>query len=166
MPRPAISLVAAVARDGGIGHAGGLLVRLPDDLPRFKQITLGTPIVMGRKTWQWVGRPLPGRRNIVVSRDATFRAEGAETATSLDAALALADSAPLVHVIGGAEVYALALPIADELQLTEIDEQFPADVFFPPWDSERFAEVAREPRQTAEGLRYAFVTYKKLPEGD
>ena len=87
-------------------------------------------------------------------------------ATSLDAALALADSAPLVHVIGGAEVYALALPIADELQLTEIDAQFPADVFFPPWDRERFAEVAREPRQTAEGLRYAFVTYKKLPEGD
>ena len=76
------------------------------------------------------------------------------------------DSAPLVHVIGGGELYALALPIADELQLTEIDGQFPADVFFPPWDRQRFAEVAREPRQTAEGLRYAFVTYKKIPEGD
>src|SRR6478752_5378853 len=136
MPRPAVSLVAAVARDGGIGHAGGLLVRLPDDLRRFKQITLGTPIVMGRKTWQSIGRPLPERRNIVLSRDATFRAEGAETVTSLDSALALtlADSAPLVHVIGGGELYALALPIADELQLTEIDGQFPADVFFPPWD--------------------------------
>jgi len=168
MPRPLVSLIAAVARDGGIGHGGGLLVRLPDDLRRFKQITLGTPIVMGRKTWQSIGRPLPGRRNIVVTRDATFHAEGAETATSLDSALALtlADSAPLVHVIGGGELYALALPIADELQLTEIDGQFPADVFFPPWDRQRFAEVAREPRQTAEGLRYAFVTYKKLPEGD
>ena len=166
MPRPAVSLVAAVARDGGIGHAGGLLVRLPDDLRRLKQITLGTPVVMGRKTWQSIGRPLPGRRNIVITRDATFRAEGAETATSLDAALALADSAPLVHVIGGAEVYALALPIADELQLTEIDAQFPADTFFPAWDRRRFAEVAREPRQTAEGLRYAFVTYKKLRQGD
>ena len=166
MPRPAISLVAAVARDGGIGHAGDLLVRLPDDLRRFKQITLGTPVVMGRKTWQSIGRPLPGRRNIVVSRDATFRAEGAETATSLDAALALAGSAPLVHVVGGAELYALALPIADELQLTEIDAQFPADTFFPAWERSRFAEVAREPHQTAEGLRYAFVTYKKLPQGD
>jgi len=166
MPRPAVSLVAIVARDGGIGHAGGLLVRLPDDLRRFKQITLGTPVVMGRKTWQSVGRPLPGRRNIVVTRDPAFRAEGAEVAPSLDAALALAGSAPLVHVIGGADIYALALPIADELQLTEIDAEFPADTFFPPWDRSRFAETAREQRESPEGLRYAFVTYKKLPQGD
>jgi len=166
MPRPAVSLIAAVARDRGIGHGGGLLVRLPDDLRRFKQITLGTPVVMGRKTWQSIGRALPGRRNIVVTRDPNFRAEGAEAAASLDAALALAGSAPLVHVIGGADLYALALPIADELQLTEIDAQFPADTFFPAWDRSRFAEVAREPHETAEGLRYAFVTYKKLPQGD
>ena len=85
---------------------------------------------------------------------------------SLDAALALAgDAAPVVHVIGGAEIYALALPLADELQLTEIDAEFPADTFFPAWDRRRFAEVAREPRETAEGLRYAFVTYRKLPQG-
>jgi len=166
MPRPAVSLIAAVARDGGIGHGGRLLVRLPDDLRRFKQITLGTPVVMGRKTWQSIGRALPGRRNIVVTRDPNFRAEGAEAAPSLDAALALAGSAPLVHVIGGADLYALALPIADELQLTEIDAQFPADTFFPAWDRSRFAEVAREPHETAAGLRYAFVTYKKLPQGD
>jgi len=166
MPRPAVSLIAAVARDGGIGHGGRLLVRLPDDLRRFKQITLGTPVVMGRKTWQSIGRALPGRRNIVVTRDPNFRAEGAEAAASLDAALALAGSAPLVHVIGGADLYALALPIADELQLTEIDAQFPADTFFPAWDRSRFAEVAREPHETAAGLRYAFVTYKKLPQGD
>jgi dihydrofolate reductase len=166
MPRPAVSLVAVVARDGGIGHRGGLLVHLPDDLRRFKRITLGTPIVMGRKTWQSIGHALPGRRNIVVTRDAAFRPEGAEAAPSLDAALALAGSAPLVHVIGGAEIYALALPIADELQLTEIDAEFPADVFFPAWDRSRFAQVAREPHQTAEGLRYAFATYKKLPHGD
>ena len=166
MPRPAVSLIAAVARDRGIGHGGGLLVRLPDDLRRFKQITLGAPVVMGRKTWQSVGRALPGRRNIVVTRDPAFRAEGAETVASLEEALALARPAPLVHVIGGGELYALALPIADELQLTEIDAQFPADTFFPAWDRSRFAEVAREPRETAEGLRYAFVTYKKLPQGD
>ena len=166
MPSPAVSLVAIVARDGGIGHRGDLLVRLPEDLRRFKQITLGTPIVMGRKTWQSIGRPLPGRRSIVVSRDPAFRPQGAETATSLDGALALAAPAPLVHVVGGAEIYALALPIADELQLTEIDAEFPADTFFPDWDRSRYAEVAREPHQTAEGLRYAFVTYKKLPQGD
>src|SRR5215203_3904755 len=109
MPRPVISLVAVVARDGGIGRDGGLLVRLPDDLRRFKQITLGTPVVMGRKTWQSIGRPLPGRRNIVLTRDPALRVEGAEAAASFDAALALAAPAPLVHVIGGAEIYALAL---------------------------------------------------------
>ena len=166
MPRPAVSLVAIVARDGGIGNAGGLLVRLPDDLRRFKQITLGTPMVMGRKTWESIGRPLPGRRSIVVSRDPRFAAEGAETATSLDAALALAGSVPLVHVVGGAEIYELAMPLADELQLTELDAEFPADTFFPPWDRRRFIEVAREQRETAEGLRYAFVTYKKRSQGD
>jgi dihydrofolate reductase len=165
MPLPAVSLVAIVARDGGIGHAGNLLVRLPDDLRHFKEVTLGAPIVMGRKTWQSVGRSLPGRRNIVVTRDPAFRAEGAETVASLDAALALAGAVPVVHVIGGADIYALAMPIADELHLTELDAEFPADTFFPAWDRSRFAEVAREPRQTAEGLRYDFVTYKKLPEG-
>jgi dihydrofolate reductase len=161
MQRPAVSLVAIVARDGGIGHRGGLLVRLPDDLRRFKAITLGTPVIMGRKTWQSVGRALPGRRSIVVTRDPGFRAEGAETAASLDHALALAGDVPLVHVIGGAEIYALALPIADELQLTELDAEFPADTYFPAWDRSRFALVAHEPRQAADGLRYAFATYKR-----
>jgi dihydrofolate reductase len=166
MPRPAVSLVAAVARDGGIGHRGGLLVRLPEDLRRFKAITLGNPVVMGRKTWQSIGRALPGRRNIVVTRDPDLRPEGAETAASLDEALALAGAAPVVHVIGGAAIYALALPLADELQLTEIDAEFPADTFFPRWDRSRFARTAHEPRQTADGLRYAFATYKRLPQGE
>ena len=166
MPRPLVSLVAAVARDGGIGHRGDLLVRLPEDLRRFKQITLGTPIVMGRKTWQSIGRPLPGRRNIVVSRDGAFRPEGAERVDSLAAALALAAPAPLVHVIGGASIYDLALPLGDELQLTEIDAEFPADTWFPSWDRSSFALVDRQPRETAEGLRYAFCTYKKPPQGD
>ena len=162
MPLPVVSLVAAVARDGGIGHRGELLVRIPDDLRRLKAITLGHPVVMGRRTWQSIGRPLPGRRNIVVTRDPSLRPEGAETAASLEQALALAGDAPIVHVLGGAELYALALPLADELQLTEIDAAFPADTFFPAWDRSRFELVAREPRETADGLRYAFATYKKL----
>jgi dihydrofolate reductase len=166
MSRPAVSLVAAVARDGGIGHRGGLLIRLPDDLRRFKQITLGTPVVMGRKTWQSIGRPLPGRHNIVISGDAAFRPDGADAVATIDAALALAGPAPIVHVIGGAAIYALALPIADELQLTEIDAVFPADTFFPTWDRSGFALVAREPHETTEGLRYSFATYKKRPQGD
>jgi dihydrofolate reductase len=166
MPRPAVSLVAAVARDGGIGHRGELLVRLPEDLRRFKTITLGQPVVMGRRTWQSIGRALPGRRNIVVTRNAGLRLEGAETAASLDEALKLAADAPIVHVIGGAELYALALPLADELQLTEIDAEFPADTFFPAWDRSRFALAAHEPHTTADGLRYAFATYKRRPTGD
>lgn len=166
MPRPALSLVAIVARDGGIGHAGALLVRLPEDLRRFKQQTLGAPIVMGRKTWQSIGRALPGRRSIVVTRDPTFQAEGAEIVASLDAALARAAPAPRIYVIGGAEVYALALPLADELLLTEIDAEFPADTFFPAWDRRRFTQTEHIARVNEDGLRYAFNTYKKLPQGD
>ena len=166
MPRPAVSLVAAVARDGGIGHRGELLVRLPEDMRRFKAITLAHPVVMGRRTWQSIGRGLPGRRNIVVTRDAGLRLDGAETAASLGDALALVGDASIAHVIGGAELYALALPLADELQLTEIDAEFPADTFFPAWDRRRFVRTLHEPHETADGLRYAFVTYKKRPEGD
>jgi dihydrofolate reductase len=164
--RPLVSLVAAVARDGGIGQRGDLLVRLPEDLRRLKRITLGTPIVMGRKTWQSIGRPLPGRRNIVVSRDPSFRAEGAEVVASLDAALALAEPGTRVHVLGGAEIYALALPLADVLELTEIDAEFGADTFFPAWDRNAFERIAHEPHETAEGLRYAFSTYKRSTPGD
>ena len=166
MPRPIVSLIAAVAGDGGIGHGGDLLVRLPGDLPRLKRLTLGAPIVMGRRTWDSIGRALPGRRNIVITRDRAFRAAGAEIAASLDEALALAADATRVFVLGGAEIYALALPLADELELTEIDAAFPADTFFPAWDRGRYEEMTREERTTAEGLRYAFVTYKKTAQGD
>lgn len=162
MPRPAVSLIAAVARDGGIGHRGELLVRLPEDLRRFKRITVGAPIVMGRKTFESIGKALPGRRNLVISRDPGLRLEGAETVGSLEEALARTGDAPIVHVIGGAEIYALALPLADELQLTEVDAVFPADAFFPAWDRSRFAMTARETHEREDGLRYAFVTYKKL----
>jgi dihydrofolate reductase len=162
MPHPAVSLVAIVARDGGIGYRGALLVHLPEDLRRFKRITLGSPVVMGRKTFQSIGKPLPGRKNLVISRDPGLRLEGAETVGSLDAALARAADAPLVHVIGGAEIFALALPLADELQLTEIDAVFPADTFFPPWDRSRFALTVHEPHAREDGLRFAFATYKRL----
>ncbi len=165
MARPALSLIASVARDGGIGLAGGLLVRLPGDLPRFKQLTLGSPIVMGRKTWDSIGRPLPGRRSIVVSRNPDWRADGGEAAHSLDAALAMAADAQRVFVIGGAEIYALALPLADTLELTEIDATFPADAFFPTWPRADFRQIRREERETADGLRYAFVTYKRIDRG-
>jgi dihydrofolate reductase len=162
MPRPIVCLVAAVARNGGIGLHGRLLVRLPEDLRRFKRLTLGLPVVMGRKTWDSIGRPLPGRRNIVVTRDAGWSAEGALPAPSLAAALALAGDAARVFVIGGAELYALALPGADELELTEIDAELPADTFFPHWNRADFRQTSREDHETAEGLRYSFASYRKF----
>jgi dihydrofolate reductase len=164
MTRPTLSLIAAVARDGGIGKNNDLLARIPEDLKRFRRLTMGHPIVMGRKTWESLGRPLPGRRNIVITRDAAWQAEGAEPATSLDAALALTDGAERVFVIGGAQVYALALPLADELLLTELDADFDADVFFPPWDRADFALTAQESQRTETGLAYRHATYTRRPK--
>jgi dihydrofolate reductase len=156
-----ITLVAAVAKDGAIGRDNALLWHLPEDLARFKALTLGKPVVMGRKTWESLPpkfRPLPGRRNLVVSRSVRELA-GAEVFASLEAALA-ACSEPEVCVIGGAELYALALPRADKLALTEVDASFPdADRHFPAWPRERFAEAARETRTGASGLRFDFVDY-------
>lgn len=167
MPRPTVSLVAAVARDGGIGRSGDLLVRLPEDLRHFKRLTLGAAIVMGRKTWDSIGRPLPGRQSIVISRDPKWRADGAEGVPSLAAALARAcPGAGSAFVIGGAAIYALALPVADQLVLTEIDASFPADTFFPPWDRSLFDEVSRHSHQTPDGLRYDIATYQRKQPGD
>lgn len=165
LPRPTLSLIAAVARHGGIGRNNELLVHLPGDLPRFKALTTGSPIVMGRKTWDSIGRPLPGRRNIVVTRNRHWQAAGAEAAHSLDEALELAAAAAKVFVIGGAEMYALALPRADELLLTEIDAELPADAFFPDWDRSQFRQTARQPQPAANGLGYAYVTYTRIAGG-
>ena len=166
MPKPTISLVAAVARDGGIGHRGALLARLPGDLPRLKALTMGSPIVMGRKTFDSIGRPLPGRLNIVLTRDKGWSATGVTKASSIDDALALAEGAGRLFVIGGADIYALFLPIADVLELTEIDAEFPADTFFPVWNGADFMQTSRESRETAEGLRYSFVSYRRIESGE
>jgi dihydrofolate reductase len=156
-----ITLVAAVARDGAIGRDNALLWHIPEDLARFKALTLGKPVVMGRKTWESLParvRPLPGRRNLVVSRGTTELA-GAEVFASLEAALA-ACAEPEVCIIGGAEIYTLALPQAHRLALTEVDAAFPdADRHFPAWPRERFAEAHREAHTAASGLRYEFVDY-------
>src|SRR3954469_24756524 len=136
--RPLISLIAAVARNGAIGKGNALLCHISEDLKFFKRTTLGAPILMGRKTWDSIGRALPGRRSIVISRNPDFAAAGAEVAPSLDAALDLVSAEPKVYVIGGASIYAAALPRADELVLTEIDVDLPADTWFPAWDRRAF----------------------------
>ena len=163
-----ISLVAAVAHDGVIGRDNSIPWRIPADIARFKEVTMGHPVVMGRRTWDSIPnrfRPLPGRRNIVVTRNPRWYGYGAERAGSLEEALLLAGDASDVFVIGGAEIYAAALPFADELQLTEIDAEIDGDTVFPPIDSAVFAEVEREPHVSEDGQAFAFVRYvrRSLP---
>jgi len=161
--RPRISLIAAVARGGAIGRDNVLLCRISDDLKFFKRTTLGAPVLMGRKTWDSIGRPLPGRRNVVITRNAGWQAEGAERAGSLDEALALVAGAPKAFVIGGGEIYRAALPRADELVLTEIDADFEADAFFPAWDRALFrAEPVGDVRTSEDGIPYRWVIYHRI----
>ena len=159
-----ISLVAAVARGGVIGRDGTIPWRIPEDMARFRKLTLGHPVVMGRRTWDSLPdryRPLPGRRNIVVTRNPDWRAEGAEHSASLDDALQLLDDARQVFVVGGAEIYAAALPVADELLLTEVDAEFGGDTLFPAWDRTAFEETSREPHVSEDGTPFAFVTLER-----
>src|SRR5437660_11158597 len=113
--RPIVGLIAVVARNGAIGRGNALLWRLSEDLKFFKRTTLGAPVIMGRKTWDSIGRPLPGRRNIVITRNPQWHADGAERAASLQEAIDLAGDAPKAYVIGGGGIYAQALPLAGEL---------------------------------------------------
>jgi dihydrofolate reductase len=167
-----VSIVAAVARGGVIGRGGAIPWRLPKDLARFRELTLGHPVVMGRKTWDSLPerfRPLPGRRNVVVTRNNAWEADGAERASSLADALRLLAAEPRVFVIGGGELYAEALPLADELLVTEIDADVEGDVVFPNWDSAAFEEVSRE-EHGSEEFPFAFVAYRRkrdqfIPEG-
>lgn len=159
-----ITLIAAVARGGVIGREGDIPWRLPEDVARFKNLTTGHAVVMGRRTWDSLPdrfRPLPGRRNVVVTRNIEWRGEGAERAGSLEEALALLSDEPRVFVIGGAEIYAAALPHADELLLTEIDQEVEGDTFFPGWDRTAFEETARQEHVSADGTRFAFVTHER-----
>jgi dihydrofolate reductase len=165
MKRPAeIALIAAVARNGAIGRGDALLFNEPADQRHFREATMGCPVIMGRKTWDSLParfRPLPGRRNIVVSRDAALQAADAEVAPGLEQALSLVADAPLVYVIGGAQLYAQALPLAHTLVLTEIDADLQGDAFFPPWDRSQFESTAAAGAVTAAGLPYRFVTYRR-----
>lgn len=158
-----LSLIAAVARNGAIGKDNALLWRLPEDLQFFKRTTMGCPVIMGRKTYESIGRPLPGRRNIVISRNDGWAANGVERASSLQAALALVADAQKAFVIGGAQIYAEALPQADEIVLTEIDRAFDGDAFFPAWDKARFKEVSREAHHSPapNDFGYAFAIYQR-----
>jgi dihydrofolate reductase len=161
-----VTLIAAVARNGVIGHGNDLVWRLPEDQRHFRAVTLGAPVIMGRATWDSLPervRPLPGRRNLVLTRQAGWQAPGAEAVATLDEALARVADVPRAFVIGGAQVYALALPRADELLLTEIERDFDGDCRFPDWPHAQFEEVARERHQATapNDFDFSFVTYRR-----
>lgn len=165
--RPTLALIAALDRQRGIGRGGELLWHERADQQHFRAVTMGCPVIMGRKTWDSLPpkfRPLPGRRNVVVTANAAWRAPGAEPAHSLAAALTLVADADKAFVIGGGELYAAALPLADELVLTEIDTVFDgADTFFPAIDRTVFVQTQRHAQRAADGTRFAFVTYRRKP---
>jgi dihydrofolate reductase len=159
-----IILIAAVARNGVIGKDNALPWRLLEDMAHFKALTTGHAVIMGRKTWESLPpkfRPLPNRRNIVVTRNPAYVAPGADVAGSLDAAVKICIGGT-AFVIGGAQVYADALPRAGRLELTEIDADFEGDAFFPAFDRAQWRETKRVPGVGANGLAYAFVTYERI----
>jgi dihydrofolate reductase len=159
-----VSIVAAVAHGGVIGRNGDIPWRVPEDMAYFKALTTDHPVVMGRRTWDSLPerfRPLPDRRNVVVTRNEEWAADGAERATSLEDALRLLEGEERVFVIGGAEIYAAALPVADELLLTEIDLDVDGDTFFPEFSRDEFEEMSRGAQISCMGIRFAFVTYRR-----
>jgi dihydrofolate reductase len=158
--RPRIVFVVAIARNGVIGHHGTLPWRIASDLKRFKAITMGKPVIMGRKTWESLPRrPLPGRRNIVITRDRHYRAEGAVVVASVDEALVQAQKTDSdeICVIGGRDIFRQMLPVADRLYLTEVDLAPQGDVVFPALDEKTWRETSRETHARAEGDDAGFV---------
>ena len=145
-----LAVIVAAADNGVIGCNDALPWHLPEDLRYFKRVTMGKPIIMGRNTWESIGRPLPGRTNIVITRDKTFTAAGVKIVHSLEDALSLAQSISLIDgaqevvVIGGAQIYALALPIADRLYLTQVHAEVEGDAHFPVFDLTQWEELGRE----------------------
>jgi dihydrofolate reductase len=164
-----IALIAAVAENGVVGRDNQLPWQLPGDLPYFRRITMGKPVVMGRKTWDSIGRPLPGRTNIVISRQQGLELEGARVVDTMEEALALAEAVAEIDgvtelmVIGGAEIYALALPLAQRLYLTEIHAPVTGDARFPDWDRSEWRESSRDRHVAGDSnpYDYSFVVYER-----
>jgi len=161
--KPRISVIAALARNRVIGIENRLPWRLPEDLAHFKALTLNHPILMGRKTFESLGRPLPGRTNIVITRNANYKPEGCLVADSIPAAIALCQDADEVFFIGGADLYAQAIPLADRLYLTEVDIEAEGDAWFPDYDKSAFREISRESHTGGKGdaLGFHFVVYER-----
>ena len=158
---PRLTLIVAYADNRTIGRDNTLPWKLPGDLAHFKRTTLGSPIIMGRKTWESLGRPLPGRTNVVVSRNADYAAEGAVVTPTLPAAIEACGDVDEAYVIGGAQIYAQALPLAQRVIATEVHAQIQGDAFFPPLPDEDWHEISRQPQAAENGYAYDFVVYER-----
>ena len=158
-----LSLIVAMASNRTIGINNTLPWRIPEDLKRFKALTMGHHMIMGRKTYDSIGKPLPGRTTVIVTRNPELKVEGCIVVNSLQAALAACAGDAEVFVVGGAELYAQALPLADTLYLTEIRKDVIGDVYFPEFDMNNWHEASREQRSQGEPqpLDYHFVTYRR-----
>ena len=166
---PLVSIIVATDERGAIGREGGLPWRLPDDLKRFKTLTMGKPIVMGRKTWDSIGKPLPGRQNIVITRRAGLELPGASVVASLDDALTVAGDVPEVCIVGGAEIYRLALPRTDFIHLTRVHAVVDADTYFPEFRADEWDELLIENHAADEKHTYAYSCVelrRRRPAGD
>jgi dihydrofolate reductase len=160
-----LTLIAAMGKNREIGLEGRMPWHLPAELKHFKEVTMGKSIVMGRKTWQAIGRPLPGRQNIVITRNTDFDVEGADVAGSLDTAIEMSVSDE-VMVIGGGELYALALPLAQRMILTLIDIEPEADTWFPGWNAEHWQQTEERsfPVDDVNNLAYRIVEFRRIAD--
>lgn len=157
-----ITLIAACAANRCIGKDNSIPWYIPEDFAFFKAFTLGKPIIMGRKTWESLPRkPLPGRRNIIITRQAGYSAEGAETAPDLETALSMCQNQDETVIIGGAQIYAQALPFATDIRLTEIDLDVEGDAHFPEFSRTDWQENSRSSHTGTDGIRYDFVHYRR-----
>ncbi len=165
MKQPRISILVAMAHNRTIGINNTLPWRCPEDLKRFKALTMGHHIVMGRKTYDSIGKPLPGRTTVVVTRNRELNIEGCVMAYSLQEAIAACEGDAEIFIVGGAELYAQALPLADTLYLTEILQDVAGDAHFPEFDASHWQEIARAAhrQETPQPLEFHFVTYKRKP---
>jgi dihydrofolate reductase len=157
-----LHLIFAKARNGVIGNDNTLPWHLPEDMAHFKRLTMGCPVIMGRKTWDSIParfRPLPGRTNVVVTRQTAWNENGAQPSSSLDNALLFCEQFEHVWVIGGAELYALTLPYAHTAEVTEIDADYDGDAYAPQFGPQ-WLETARETHTSSQGLRFSFVSYR------
>lgn len=162
MKQREIILIAAIGINGEIGHNNELLWHLPGDLPRFKKLTLGSPLIMGRKTFDSIGQALPGRLNIVLTKNEQWTAEGVTITGSVDSALAIADNLTRnIFIVGGSQIYNLFLPLATGMELTKVFDAPVADTFFPNFSDADFKEVSRV-KNEHNNLKYDYVSYQRI----